>query len=589
MNYTKIIQGAVLVGAALLLTACGGGGGDSQANTQSVSYPSGDADARRFLTQATFGPTDAAVAEVKAQGYEPWIDAQLQATGTQGHRAYWDARQAALKAAGSGAGQQEISHGFWAHAMTAPDQLRQRVAFALSEIFVISMVNDCVNGNPQAVAAYMDTLADNAFGTFRQLLTKVSKHPMMGCYLSHLRNQRENAATGRVPDENYAREVMQLFTIGLYQLHADGTQVLGADGKPLETYTADDVAGLAKVFTGFSFDCPDFPDNNCFFAGVANNNSYADRNYRDMVGYGQYHSQSEKRFLGRVLAASQPANPEADFSAAMDLLAVSHPNVGPFIGKQLIQRLVTSNPSPAYVGRVTAAFERSGRNLGAMVKAILTDPEARDMGAALTSDSFGKVREPLLRLSAFLRATDARTDSGFWQIEPTDDANSLAQSVFRSPSVFNFFRPGYMYPGGYATQRGLVAPELQIASEGTAGSYVNVMMEVARGGAGRTQNNNPGKVYRRDVQPAYNLDTTNAWYLMASTKARTDELIEQVNQKLMYGSLSEALRSEMKATLDALPLTEKTDKTAPTDAQIRTRLQAAWLMALVSPEFLVQK
>jgi uncharacterized protein (DUF1800 family) len=569
---------------ALSLTACGGGGGDTAGASPQVYYPSSDADARRFLTQATFGPTDADVAEVQALGFEPWIDRQLEAQPTSSHVAFFDLRLATLRLANptANASFNELNHSFWHHAITGPDQLRQRVAFALSEIFVVSAQADCVGGNPRGVAHYFDTLAHNAFGSFRTLLKEVSMHPIMGCYLSHLKNQRENPVTGRVPDENYAREVMQLFSIGLVQLKADGTPVVDASGNPLDSYTADDVSGLAKVFTGFSYDCPDRPSDACFFNGSANNNRYDDLWGRLMYGYEQFHSRSEKRFLGLVIPAVEHADPESDLNQALDLLALTHPNVGPFIGKRLIQRLVTSNPSPAYVGRVTAAFEKGGRSLGAMVKAILTDPEARDLATAVKSDSFGKVREPVLRLSAFLRAVGSSSDSGQYVIDPTDDVSQLAQSPLRSPSVFNFYRPGYVYPGGASAALNLVAPELQIANESSAAGYVNYMRDVIVGGVGRTQLN-ANNVNRRDVRLSYGLDTTNDWYTLAQDKDPS-ALIERVNRKLLYGTLPDALRTDMKATLDTFTLS-----TTPTEAQVRNRLQAALLMAVVSPEFLIQK
>jgi uncharacterized protein (DUF1800 family) len=576
---------AMGLAVALVLSGCGGGGGGgaTPSAVDQVQYPSSDADARRFLTQATFGPTDADVAQLKALGFAPWIDQQLAARPATTHVAFFDLRLATLRAASTtaNASWQELSHSFWHQALTGPDQLRQRVAFALSQIFVVSTMADCVGSNPRGAAHYYDTLAQNAFGDFRTLLEAVSRHPIMGCYLSHLKNQRENTLTGRVPDENYAREVMQLFTIGLYQLRADGTVIKDAAGDPIESYTAADVSGLAKVFTGFSYDCPDRPADSCFYSGTANNSRFDDLWGRPMFGYAQFHSRSEKRFLGVVIPAAEYAEPDEDLAQALDLLALTHPNVGPFIGTQLIQRLVTSNPSPAYVGRVTAAFEQSGRNLGAMVKAILTDPEARDTAAALPSITFGKVREPVLRLSAFLRAVGTVSDSGQHVIDSTDDVSQLSQSALRAGSVFNFYRPGYVYPGGASAAKSLVAPELQIANESSAAGYVNFMRDVIANGLGRSLSTTG--VSRRDVRVAYSLDTTNVWYTLAKDKD-AGPLIELINQKLMYGTLPDALRAEMRAVLDTFTLSA-----TPTEAQVRNRLQAALLMAVVSPEFLIQK
>jgi uncharacterized protein (DUF1800 family) len=579
---------------SLALAACGGGGGGGGGNTtansqpQSISYPSSDADAQRFLTQATFGPTDADVATVKARGFEPWIDDQILQQQAQKHIAYYDARDAVIKAANASqsASFSEVTGSFWAHALTANDQLRQRVAFALSEIFVVSAADGCAGSNPRGTASYLDMLADNAFGSFRNLLEKVSMHPVMGCYLSHLKNQRENATSGRVPDENYAREVMQLFTIGLYQLNANGTQKTDTAGNPIETYTASDVAGLAKVFTGFSYDCPDWPADSCFYWGANGSTKYADVWSIPMVGYPQFHSYAvDKAFLGVTILATTRPDPTSDLKTALDFLALTHTNVGPFIGKQLIQRLVTSNPTPEYVGRVTAAFEASGRNMGAMVKAILTDPEARNTTAALASDTFGKVREPVLRLSAFLRAMGTTSDSGSYIIDPTDDVNQLGQSPLKSPSVFNFYRPGYTYPGGASANAHLVAPELQIANESTVAGYINYMRDNISSGVGRwaTVTVNGTSVARKDVRLNYSLNTTNDWYVLAK-QTDSSALIELANQKLMYGSMPAALRTEIKGAVESITLSA-----TPTEAQVRNRLQAALLLTVASPEFLVQK
>ncbi len=572
----------------LLLSACGGGGGNTPEKVaasapQTVSYPASDADAQRFLTQATFGPTDADVAAVKAQGFQPWIDSQIQATPAKSHLTYFGERDAAIKVVNptANAGFNEVVQSFWFHALSGQDQLRQRVAFALSEIFVVSGADSCGAEHPIAGAGYLDMLADNAFGSFRNLLEKVAMHPLMGCYLSHLKNQREDVNTGRVPDENFAREIMQLFTIGLYQLNADGSQKKDASNNPIETYTASDVAGLAKVFTGFSYDCPDWPSDNCFFWGQKTaNTAYTDFWYRPMVGYPQYHSYlTAKSFLGQTIPAQTRPDPTADLKTALDFLALTHPNVGPFIGKQLIQRLVTSNPSAAYVGRVTAAFEASGRNLGAMVKAILTDPEARDTATALSSYSFGKVREPILRLSAFLRGVGISSDSTAYLVDATDDSATLSQSPLKAPTVFNFFRPGYVFPGGASAALNLVAPELQITNESSLAGYVNYMKSVVSQGTGRYS----ATLLRNDVQPSYNLDTTNDWYVLAKA-TDASALVELINQKLMYGTMPDALRTEIKTAVQSITLSA-----TPTTSQVKNRLWAALLLTVASPEFMIQK
>ena len=400
--------------AGAVLSACGGGGGEggageSASGVGSVAVsekPPSREQAARFLTQATFGPTDADIDRVMAIG----------------------------------AGQDQVFESFWRQALTGEDQLRQRWAYALSQVFVISMADGNVGNNPRAVAAWLDMLGDKGQGSYRNLLESVSRHPLMGQYLSHLRNQKADPGTGRVPDENYAREVMQLFSIGLIELNADGTA--RTDGsKALETYTAADVAGLAKVFTGWSWACPEWPDNSCFFGGSANGNSDPDRSFSAMLGYPQYHSTEEKMFLGATIAAQSLSDPQASLRVALDALA-AHPNVGPFIGRQLIQRLVTSNLSPQYVAAVGAAFKNSGGDMKAMLRAVLLNPEARRV-----AHTQGKLREPVLKLSAFLRAFGFTSDSGNFRAGNTDNPSSaLGQTPMRSPSVFNFYRPGYVAP-----------------------------------------------------------------------------------------------------------------------------------------------
>jgi uncharacterized protein (DUF1800 family) len=567
-----------LLAAALSfgLAACGGGGGGAEADPESPSGggssppPASREDAARFLTQASFGPTEASIDRVMAIGYSAWIDEQFALPATS-HRATWDATDTVLKAAGGSAGQDQVFESFWKQAITGDDQLRQRVAFALSQIFVVSMVDNNVGDNPRAVAAWLDMLGDDGLKTYRTLLESVSRHPMMGYYLSHLRNQKADPRTGRVPDENYAREVMQLFSIGLAELNEDGTS------KGTDTYGPADIAGLAKVFTGWSWDCPDWPDNGCFFNGSANGASKPDRQFLPMLGYAQYHSTDEKRFLGTVIAAQSPSAPDASLRTALDTLA-AHPNVGPFIGKQLIQRLVTSNPSPAYVAAVSRRFADNGQgvrgDMKAVVKAILLHPEARTASA-----TGGKVREPVLRLAAYLRAFPHASDSGRWRIGNTDSAaTSLGQSPLRAPSVFNFYRPGYIAPGTQSAAAGLVAPELQIAHETSAAGYVNYMRDTVSGGVGAT---NSG-FNRRDVQPDFSAEIA-----LADQPAA---LVERVTTKLTYGTAPAALKTEITTAISAITIPAATGSNqTQIDNAKRNRVNAAVLLTLVSPEFQVQK
>ncbi|MDE2076536.1 MAG: DUF1800 domain-containing protein [Burkholderiales bacterium] len=543
-------------------------------------------DAARFLTQATFGPTPAEIAKVKAMGYSAWIDDQLsQPLPALGHQAYWDQRNAALVPLKSHATTNEVTASFWRMAVTGGDQLRQRLAFALSEIFVVSLADNCGdNLGARSVASYLDMLDAMAFSRYRELLEHIALHPAMGCYLSHLHNEKEDLDSGRVPDENFAREVMQLFSIGLYELNPDGTRQLNAAGQPIETYQARDVSELAKVFTGFSWDCPQPRNEGCFLKGIngVTGRSYEDRNVMAMVPYPQYHSTSAKHFLGVTIAAQSSPNPQESLRMALDTLA-SHHNTAPFISKQLIQRLVTANPSPAYVARVAKVFLDQGGNLGATVKAILLDPEARDSRVAKASQTFGKVREPILRVTALLRAFGGLSMSGDYLMRPTDDPGfGLAQSPMKSPSVFNFFRPGYVPPGTAAAEAGLVNPEMQIATAVSAAGYVNFMrglIEVGAGWNGLDQKTGPV-----DVQFGFNQHPDDPLLLLTDSPER---LMDVINARLFYGWMSTGLRAKILEAVTSIDFHPEDEKERL--AMRRHRLWSALLLAVASPEYLIQR
>jgi uncharacterized protein (DUF1800 family) len=579
---------ALAVGLSLTLAACGGGGGSGDTDNGNgvgsgpVVVPASKAQAARFLTQATFGPTDADVDRLMQVGYAAWIDEQFDKPVSR-HRGHYEALDAKSRAAGATApvGQEAVIHAFWKSALSGEDQLRQRVAYALSQIFVISMVDSTLGNrdNVRGSAAYMDMLADKGLGNYRDLLESVATHPMMGIYLSHLRNQKADPRTGRVPDENFAREVMQLFSVGLQELNPDGTPRLNT-GLTIETYDDSDIAGLAKVFTGWSWSCPAWPDNGCFSAGSANGESDPDRLIKPMLAYPQYHSLESKVFLGKTVAVQSVGDPRASLKEALDTLA-AHPNVGPFIGRQLIQRLVTSNPSPAYVQAVAQTFNNNGAgvrgDMRAVVKAVLLHPEAQAMNA-----QSGKLREPVLKLSAYLRATGHASESGDWRMGETDSpATSLGQTPLRSPSVFNFYRPGYVAPGSMSAGQQMVAPELQIVHETSTAGYVNFMRDVVASGAGLS---NPAPLNRRDLQPNF--------APLIALADRPTELLDELNRRLMYGTMPAALKTEIETTVNtiAIPaLNATSNNQAAIDTAKRTRVQAALLLTLVSPEFQVQK
>jgi len=563
---------------AALLAACGGNKDDEQ-NADPAALPASRSEAAAFLAKATFGPTDADIDRVMALGYSAWLDEQL-ATPASSHRTSWEAADAAIKAADptSGAGQDPVFHSFWRQAVSGNDQLRQRVAYALSQIMVISMVDGTVGDNPRAVAAWLDMLGDKGLSNYRELIESVALHPMMGVYLSHLRNQKADSRTGRVPDENFAREVMQLFSIGLNELNSDGTVKTSA-GRPIETYGPTDIAGLARVFTGFSWACPVAPASGCFFNGSSNSVSDPDRAIKSMIGYAPYHSTEVKSFLGTTIAAQSSANPQASLAAALDALH-RHPNVGPFIGKQLIQRLVTSNPSPDYVRSVASTFADNGAgvrgDMKAVVKAVLLHPEARR-----SSDTAGKVREPVLRLSALLRAFNYRSDTGEYRIGNTDNpATSLGQTPLRAPSVFNFYRPGFVPPGTSAAAQNLAAPEMQIVHETSAAGYVNVMRDAISSGVGATTNASGSN--RRDLQPDFTAEIALA--------DQPGALVDRIGTKLLYGVMPSDLKAEIQGAIERIAIPAPTSSNASQVAAAkRNRVNAALFLTLVSPEFLVQK
>jgi uncharacterized protein (DUF1800 family) len=382
-----------------------------------------DKNAARFLAQATFGPTsDDILNLVNLNDYDSWLETQA-ALPASYHLAKVKA------AAPDGFDAQQARYPVWWEAvMDAEDQLRQRVAFALSEILVVSDKPDALINHGNMLAAYYDILVSHAFGNFRDLLEAVTVSPAMGIYLSMLGNETsQNRA-----DENYAREIMQLFTIGLVQLNQDGTPVLDNDGKQIPTYSQSDIANLAKVFTGWSWDRPEYDPGpiDGWWPDLG-------RMEIPMKAFEDHHDPVSKTFLGTTLPEGQTSRQDLD--VAMDTL-FNHPNIGPFIGRRLIQRLISSNPTNGYISRVAAVFNDNGfgvrGDLKAVVKTILLDPEARSDSMAESPD-FGKLREPILRFSHLWRAFRVQDP-----ILMNHYDNLMSQhSALTAKSVFNFFRP----------------------------------------------------------------------------------------------------------------------------------------------------
>lgn len=553
----------------LALTACGGSGGSDESRggggttTPPTAAPQTKAESSRFLKQASFGATGLDAEHLLEDGYVRWINSEFEQPVSLMLESL-DQTQRMEPAANPKV--DWIYEAFWKHAALGQDQLRQRVTFALSQILVVSLKDPNIARYPRGVADYYDTLARNAFGNYRDLLRDVSLHPIMGVYLSHLRNEKGDPASGRVPDENYAREVMQLFSIGLYELNIDGTARIDSSGNPVETYETGDVEGLAKVFTGLSWAGPDTTKNRFRGSSKAEN-----REVLPMQSYPQYHSVEKKRFLGTVIPAGS-ANAITDVELAVDAL-FNHPNAGPFIARQMIQRLVTSNPSAAYVGRVAKQFNDNGEgtrgDMRALVKAILFDVEARDMGAT-ANPSTGKIREPILRFAHWMRAFRAYSGTGRFKVGNTDDASSrLGQTVMRSPSVFNFYRPGYVPPNTPLADAAMVSPEMQITHETSVAGWLNMMRTAVASGWGSS----------RDVKGNYELELSRAH--------DPAELVEQVNGVLLNGSMSNALRARITETVESRMISTS-NETAAEKARLQ-RVQLAVFMTLASPEFAVLK
>ena len=529
--------------------------------------------ASRFLAQATFGPNIAEINRTSSMGYGAWLDEQFAAAPIDTHWAYIHRRGPIGCDPCTSGYVNAVMESFWTQAVRGPDQLHQRVVFALSEIFVISTVNSSIETVPAAHAGYLDMLSRNAFGNFRTLIEQVATHPAMGIYLSHMHNQKEDPAIGRLPDENFARELMQLFTIGLWELNEDGTRKKDASGNDVPTYGQAEIMGMAKVFTGWGWGNGDW-DNG--FSKVSNPNEPYERAYNlPMALSPAAHSMSEKKILGGVVI---PANTSGTQSLKIALDTIfNHPNVGPFFGSQLIKRFVTSNPSPAYVKRVTLAFNDNGSgvrgDMKAVMRAVLLDPEARD-AAKLVDPEWGKIREPMIRYANFMRAFDVKSTSGLYQIWNLEDTlSSIGQNPLRAPSVFNWFRPDYA-PSGTMTAKGLVAPEFQITHETTTTGYANFM-------SGVTERQNTW--YRDNIAAPWG-STTN--YLAGDYSAEMalsgnpGALVDRLNLLLMAGQMSASTR---KTIVDAVTAT-------PADAGAgQRRVAFAVYLTMLSPEYIVQK
>jgi uncharacterized protein (DUF1800 family) len=523
-DYWRLTAALAIAG---LLSACGGGGSSPSTTTTTTPPPTITppaaaaptvADASRLLEQATFGVTAGDLANVQSSGINAYLGAQLNVAPSQytgfsytPHTAPSTCKSdgtpgdAASICARDQYSNFQVQRQFFIHALTGPDQLRQRVAFALSQIFVVSNIEIY---EAYGMADYQNMLLKDAFANYRTLLQDVTLSPVMGHYLDMANNARTNAAAGTEPNENYGREVLQLMSIGVNELNADGSLQLDSSGAPIPTYDQAVVDGFSAVFTGWTY--PPLAGATAKWVDPINFDGV-------MVSVAAQHEPASKLLLnGLTTTANQ--TPEEDLKTALDDI-FNHPNVGPFIGKQLIQHLVTSNPSAAYVARISAVFANNGQgvrgDMGAVVTAILTDPEAR--GDAPTASDFGHLREPAQFVSATIRSLGGQSDGVFLE----SASAAMGQPIYGAPSVFNYYPPGNLLPG-----TSTLAPEFAIANAATALARANFINTVIVQGGAKADPTVTG--------------STGTSVSLSSFATTTDPaaLVAQFSQTLMHGSLS---------------------------------------------------
>ncbi len=622
--------GAVVAGAAAVATVAKKiAASSSTSNAATAQAPTISAAA--FINRATFGATDTSVATYESLGTHRWIAAQVQAgptpssvsgfwSSTPNFHLQWIVRrqadfsaayQIALAAAGSAGAASDIhlkavkspqfQESFWARAVLGDDQLRHRMALALSEIFVVSFESSTISA--RIAASWYDMLSANAFGSYFDLLKAVTLHPAMGLFLNITGSQQADNDPTRHADQNYAREVLQLMSVGLVSLNADGSPKLDTTGAAAPPpFGFPDIAALANVFTGWGWYAVK-PTAGTFSRQPANGTDLTSPDVQNLISYPLYHSQLAKTFLGTTIAAYGGPSPTTPAGAAalsayqsqsLDtaLQTISaQPNVAPFIGRRLIQRFVTSNPSAAYIGRVAAAFvgnpyqPSTYGDLLATLTAVLTDPEAKSATVA-AGNTFGKLREPTIRMTHWLRACEATSQpttsaplGDFTQFSDFGSPDLLDQAPLEALSVFNFWTPDYVPPGTNIAQAGLVAPEFQAVDVLTVASYANLMIDVAQ---------NMGWP-KGAVTVTYAKEVAALTPPGATGADNNQALIDRINFLFFGGTMSSGLSARLLRVLNATVSRARTPTAAQKSAVQFDKVKNAFIIALTSPEYIVQR
>jgi uncharacterized protein (DUF1800 family) len=513
-----------------------------------------DADAARFLEQATWGPSEAAIQEVRQKGFERFINEQFTAPpSTLG--SYTDPNR------GAGCPADNADHAvcvrenytpfplqikFFQNALNGRDQLRQRLAFALSQIFVVSAKE--IN-QTDAMAAYQEILIKHAFGNFRDILSAITLSPAMGNYLDMANNTKSDPVKGVAPNENYARELLQLFSIGVFMLNTDGTLQQDSAGRPIPAYDQETIEGFSRAFTGWTY--PTRPGNTLHALNVP---YYVG----SMVAVASNHDTGTKKLLNGVVLPAQQT-PEQDLNDAITNV-FNHPNVGPFIGKQLIQHLVTSNPSPTYVSRVAEIFNNNGQgvrgDMKAVIKVILLDQEAR--GDVISNPHFGKLREPVKFITGIMRALGGQSDGVFLRSQ----SEAMGQDVYNAPSVFNFYPPGYPLQGA-----SVVSPVSAIYTATTVLGRTTFVYTVLYG---------DGIAPEPQVTGAFGTKIDLA--SLAALAANPEKLMDKLDLVMMHKSMSSAMRNIIIQTINAIPVSDRL-----------TRARTAVYLVATSPQYQVER